>query len=87
MLLVAEVGTMPHLTKLLEDAIAKVVEVPDGDQDAAADALFAHLASRDRRYHLAPEHVADVGRIQQDLRDGRARLAADEDVAAISGKS
>jgi hypothetical protein len=78
---------MSHMTKLLEDAIAKVAELADGDQDAAADALFAYLAARDRRYHLTPEQAAEVRRIRQDLRDGRTRLATDEEVAAVRHKS
>jgi hypothetical protein len=32
------------MTKLLEEAIAKVRELPEDQQDAAADALFAHIS-------------------------------------------
>jgi hypothetical protein len=71
------------MTKLLEAAIAKVRELPEAEQDAAADALFAHIAGDHRSYQLAPAQIADVERIQQDLRDGRTRLATDEEMAGF----
>jgi len=71
------------MTKLLEQAIAKVRELSDTEQDAAADALFAHIAGDHRGYQLMPEQVADVQRIQQDLRDGKTRLATDEEMASF----
>jgi len=74
------------MTRLLEQAIARVRELPEVDQDAAADALFAHLAGDHRRFGLTAEQIEDVKRIQQDLRDGRARLASDADMAALWSK-
>lgn len=71
------------MTKLLEAAIAKVRELSEAEQDAAADALFAHIAGSHRTYRLAPEQVVDVRRIQQDLRDGNTHLATDEEMAAF----
>jgi hypothetical protein len=70
-----------RMTKLLEQAIAKARELTDSEQDAIADALFAHLASA--RPRLTPEQIADVGRIRDDLRSGRTRLATDEETAAL----
>ena len=69
------------MTKLLEAAIAKVRELSEDEQDAAADALFAHIARDHRCYELTPEQVADVQRIQRDLRAGRSRLATDAEMA------
>ena len=74
------------MTKLLEEAIAKVRELPDDRQDAAADALFAHISGDDGRYRLTPEQVAEVIRIQKDLREGRTRLATDDELAALRKK-
>jgi len=74
------------MTKLLDEATAKVRGLPDEVQDAAADVLFAHIAGEDLPYRLTPEQVAEVVRIQQDLRDGRTRLATDEEVAALRRK-
>jgi hypothetical protein len=71
------------MTKLLEQAIAKARELSEAEQDAIADALFAHLAGDDRRYRLSAEQVADVTRICEDLRSGRTRLASDEETAAL----
>jgi len=73
----------PNMTKLLEQAIAKARELSEAEQDAVAEALFAHMAGGDRRYRLTPEQVADVDRIRADLRSGRTRLATDEEIAAL----
>ena len=75
------------MTKLLEEAIAKVRELPEDQQDAAADALFAHISGDAGRYRLTPEQVAEVIRIQKDLREGRTRLATDDELAAMLKKS
>jgi len=69
------------MTKLLEQAIAEARELSASEQDAIADALFAHLAGRPTR--LTPEQIADVTRIRDDLRSGRTRLATDEETAAL----
>jgi hypothetical protein len=71
------------MTKLLEQAIAKARELSASEQDASADALFAHLAGGGPHYRLDPEQVADVRRIRDDLHSGRTRLATDEEVAAV----
>ncbi len=71
------------MTKLLEQAIANARELSEDEQDAIADALFAHLARNDRRIRLTPEQVADVTRIRDDLRSGRTRLATDDETAAL----
>jgi hypothetical protein len=72
---------LSFMTKLLEQAIAKARELTETEQDAIADALFAHLAGA--RPRLTPEQVADVNRIRDDLRSGRTRLATDEETAAL----
>ena len=69
------------MTKLLEQAVAEARELSEQEQDALADALFAHLA--DRPHALSAEQVADVMRIRDDLRSGRTRLASDDEVAAV----
>ena len=71
------------MTKLLEQAIAKARQLSDDEQDAIADALFAHLTKDDRRIRLTPNQIADVERIRNDLRSGRTRLATDEETAAL----
>ena len=71
------------MTKLLEQAFAKARELSEDEQDAIADAMFAHLAGDVRRTGLTPEQVTDVMRIREDLRSGRTRLASDEEEAAL----
>jgi hypothetical protein len=71
------------MTKLLEQAIAEVRELSESEQDAIADALFAHISGGDRPYRLSEEQAADVKRIREDLRSGRTRLATDAEVAAV----
>ncbi|MFL5092233.1 MAG: addiction module protein [Xanthobacteraceae bacterium] len=71
------------MTKLLEQAIAQVRQLPDEAQDAAAEALFAHVAHHDRPYRLSDEQVEEVKRRQQVLREGTTQLATDEEVAAV----
>ena len=71
------------MTRLLEQAIAKARKLPEDKQDAAVEALFAHLAGDDGSYRLTPEQVADVDCIRQDLRAGRTRLASDDEVAVL----
>lgn len=71
------------MTKLLEQAIVKARELSEPEQDAIADALFAHLAGDSRRVRLTPEQVADVTRIRDDLRSGRTRLATHEEATTV----
>jgi len=71
------------MTKLLEDAIAEARKLPENEQDALAETVFAHIASSDVDYHLTEEQVEEVKRRQQALRDGTSRFATDEEVAAL----
>jgi hypothetical protein len=70
------------MTKLLEDAIATVRTLPEEEQDAVADAMFAHLAGRED-YRLTEEQIEEVKQIQQELHDGKLRLASDEEMASF----
>jgi hypothetical protein len=71
------------MTKLLEQAIAKARQLSESEQDAIADAMFAHLPGGEGRPRLTPEQIADVKRIRDDLRSGRTRLATDSETAAL----
>jgi hypothetical protein len=71
------------MTKLLEQAIAKARELSEAEQDALADALFAHLPGGEIGYGLSAEQAADVARVRDDLRSGRTRLATDEEVDTV----
>ena len=75
------------MTKLLEEAINALRDLPEDEQDAAADALFAYMSSDERHYRLLPDQVAEVHRIRRALRDGTTRLATDAEVTALKKKS
>jgi len=73
---------MLYMTRLLEEAINELRNLPEDEQDAAADAMFTYITSDERQYRLTPSQVAEVQRIQHGLRDGSTRLASDAAVAA-----
>ena len=76
-----------HMTRLLDEAIETIRELPDEEQDAAADVIFAYISNDERQYLLEPHQVAEVQRIRGALRDGGTRLATDDEVAAVRKKS
>jgi hypothetical protein len=75
------------MTRLLDEAIETLRELPEEEQDAAADALFAYISSDERQHRLLPGHVEAVRRIRRDLKNGKSRLATDDEVAALRSKS
>jgi hypothetical protein len=75
------------MSKLLEQAINELRNLPEDEQDAAADALFAYIASDEREYQLRPDQIAEVHRIRRGLRDGTTRLATNAAVSALKKKS
>jgi hypothetical protein len=78
-----EVSKVSGMTKLLEQAVDQARELPPEDQDAAADALFAHIANEDRRYRLSADQVEEVKRIRERLQSGETRLATEEETRAL----
>ena len=75
------------MTKLLEDAIEELRNLPDEEQDAAADVVFAYISSDERHYRLDPIHIAEVQRIRRALADGVTRLATEAEVIKVRKKS
>ena len=71
------------MTALLEAAIAKARELPEEEQDAAADALFASMAREEVQHRLTPEQADEVKRIQRGLMDGSTTLLSDEEMDAF----
>jgi len=71
------------MTKLLEEAIAKARELPEADQDLAAEAVLSVVYKNAPAYQLTPEQVEQVKRIQKEIREGTARFASDEEMAAL----
>jgi hypothetical protein len=68
------------MTKLLDEAIEHLRDLPEEEQDSAAEALFAFISSDERQYRLLPHQVTEVRRIQRGLQDGTTRLATDQEV-------
>ncbi|MDO8514731.1 MAG: hypothetical protein Q7S50_04255 [bacterium] len=71
------------MTKLLEQAIEQLRELPAENQDAAAEALFVHMTSGNGGYHLTDEQVREVKRIQRNLHTGKTRLATKREMTAL----
>lgn len=74
------------MSALLDEAINQLRELPEEEQDAAADALFAYIASDERQYSLEPHHAPEVRRIKHDLANGGTRLATSDEVAGLRRK-
>ena len=74
------------MTDLLEQAIEQLRDLPEEEQDAAADVLFAYVCSEERHYQLRPHQITQVRRIRQDLRDGKTRLATNTEVSTVKKK-
>ena len=75
------------MSKLLEEAIEQLRELPEEEQNAAADVVFAYVSSDERQYHLRPDQIKEVRRIQKALRTGATRLASDDEVSSLKKKS
>lgn len=71
------------MTKLFEEAVAKVKKLPDEDQDIAAELLLTLTNAEATTWHLSSEQVEEVKRIQEDLREGRTALITDEEMEAF----
>ena len=75
------------MSRLLDEAIETLRDLPEDEQDAAADVLFAYIADDERQYRLRPDQADAVRRIQRDLKSGKTRLATESEVAAVRSNS
>jgi hypothetical protein len=71
------------MSKLLDEAIEQLRDLPKEEQNAAADVIFAYVSSDERRYHLRPRQAREVRRIKKALRKETTRLATDEEVSSV----
>jgi len=71
----------------LEEAIETLRELPEEDQDAAADVLFAYISNDERHYRLLPDQAEAVRRTRRDLQAGKTRPATDDEVAVARRNS
>ena len=75
------------MSALLDDAIEQLRELPEDEQDAAADALFAYIASDERQYRIDKRDADEVQQIRRDLVSGATRLATEKEVTTVRGHS
>jgi hypothetical protein len=75
------------MSRLLDEAIDQLRDLPEEEQDSAAEALFAFISSDERQYRLLPHQVSEVRRIQRALQDGTTRLATDQEIERERKKS
>ncbi len=75
------------MTKLLEQAIAEILELPEDTQNMAADALYMVIdhVSDDGHYHLTEEQVAGVRHAMGQA--DRGEFAVDKELKEIFGRS
>ena len=71
------------MTKRLQDVIERMRHWPDDRQDQAAELLLDLEAQQMSRYRLTPEQVREVEQILQEVRDGTAEFATDEEMEAF----
>lgn len=69
------------MSKLLDQAIVKVQQLPEAEQDRAAELLLGFADSGQARYHLSDEQLAEVEQARQEARTGK--FANDEAMAAL----
>jgi len=72
---------MPSMTKMLEEAIKKVRELPEAEQDEAAEMLLSVAAKNDEPVHLDGETRAAVREGREQAR--RGEFVSDTDMAAF----
>ena len=69
--------------KDLEELIERVRHWPKERQEDAAEVLLEMERQDASRYRLTDAQAQEVARIQRDIREGRAMLATDEQMAAL----
>jgi hypothetical protein len=69
------------MTKLLDDAVAKVRALPEADQDIAAEFLLSFADEGAQRFQLSPEQVREVELAKAEARQGR--FASNEKMKAL----
>ena len=75
------------MTKLLEQAIAEILELPEETQNLAADALLmvVDYANDDAHYHLTDEQIAGVHHAMGQA--DRGEFATNAELKEIFGRS
>jgi hypothetical protein len=69
------------MTKLLEEAIAKVRDLPESEQEIAAGFLLGFANPDAHRYRLTGEQTAEVELAKREVREGK--IATDAEMADV----
>ena len=69
--------------KNLEQLLERVRHWPERRRDDAAEVLLEMERQDTSGYHLTEAQAREVARIQRGLRDGKGKLATDEEMAAL----
>jgi hypothetical protein len=71
------------MTRLLEEGIKAVRELPEECQDVAGELLLALAEQNNATYRLTPEQIEEVKRIQTAIREGKTTLVSDEEMTSF----
>jgi len=69
--------------KNLEQLMERVRQWPERRQEDAAEVLLEMERQDASDYHLSDAQVREVVRIQRGVREGKAKLASDEEMAEL----
>ncbi|OCK57993.1 hypothetical protein [Bradyrhizobium sp. LMTR 3] len=69
--------------KDIEELMERVRHWPKERQEDAAEVLLEMERQDASRYRLTDAQAEEVARIQRDIREGRGKLATDEQMAAL----
>ncbi len=69
------------MTKLLDEAIARVRELSESDQEVAAQFLLSFANPDSDRHQLTDEQLAEVELAKQEVREGK--IATDAEMAEV----
>jgi len=69
------------MTKLLDEAVAKVRSLSEAEQDRVAAMLLGFADQDADNYQLTPEQIAEVELARQEAKQGR--FASDEEMAEL----
>ena len=67
------------MTKLFEEAITVVRDLPEDQQDLAARFLLGFANPDANQYQLGPEQLAEVEAAQREVREGKIATDAEMD--------
>jgi lipase chaperone LimK len=69
------------MTKLLDEAVATVRELPESVQDIAARFLLGFASPHARQFHLSDDQLAEVELAKREVRE--RKIASDEEMADV----